>query len=77
MQWSVGIEGLEVWNVSVGGARAGPHPCFPLDCNFCRQVWHGLRDAYDIKVEEKVVLRHRRVLDNGTVTMLRLNNFKN
>ena len=30
MQWSVGIEGLEVWNVSVGGARAGP-----------RGVWTG------------------------------------
>ena len=25
-QWSVGIEGLEVWNVSVGGAR-GPAGC--------------------------------------------------
>ena len=25
-QWSVGIEGLEVWNVSVGGARGARGP---------------------------------------------------
>ena len=51
-------------------------PCFPLSCDFCRQVWHGLRDAYDIKVEEKIVLRHRRVLDSGAVTILRLSHCK-
>ena len=28
-QWSVGIEGLEVWNVSVGGARGPAEPAGP------------------------------------------------
>ena len=28
-QWSVGIEGLEVWNVSVGGARGPAGPAEP------------------------------------------------
>ena len=30
-QWSVGIEGLEVWNVSVGGARGPAEPAGCLD----------------------------------------------
>ena len=28
-QWSVGTEGLEVWNVSVGGARGPAEPAGP------------------------------------------------
>ena len=30
-QWSVGIEGLEVWNVSVGGARGPAEPTEPAE----------------------------------------------
>ena len=43
-QWSVGIEGLEVWNVSVGGARGPAEPAGPARARAGpRGVWTGGR----------------------------------
>ena len=45
-QWSVGIEGLEVWNVSVGGARGPAEPAEPAGPRARagpRGVWTGGR----------------------------------
>ena len=43
-QWSVGIKGLEVWNVSVGGARGPAEPArargvFGLVGDLSRRPW--------------------------------------
>ena len=38
-QWSVGIEGLEVWNVSVGGARGARGPAGPRGPAGCLDWW--------------------------------------
>ena len=59
-QWSVGIEGLEVWNVSVGGARGPAEPAGPAGPGARagpRGVWTGGR-PFSATIRALVAFEH-------------------